>query len=132
MGFAPTPAAALLLAAVSVAAVCLDSVCASGCEMRVGAAAACVCEDNDGNDWDLTSLGLGEHVTTGPADGCTICTGDWNYHFSFCQNVGVPTAVGCSAATQLAAYRCVGVRRGHSWALTAEAEGEAGWCVWQD
>ena len=76
---------------------------AAGCSLDEDA--RCICEDNAGNTWDLTELGRGEKVTTGPTDGCPICVGDWNYHFKLCSNVDVPDAIGCSPTTAVSAYR---------------------------
>ena len=43
----------------------------------------CLCQDTDGDEWDLTSL-KGDHQVTGP--GSSIW--DFDYHFNFCENVG--------------------------------------------
>jgi hypothetical protein len=35
----------------------------------------------------------------------TSCQGSWNYHFSLCGNVVMPTAIGCVSSQTRAAYR---------------------------
>eukprot|EP01048_Picozoa_sp_COSAG05_P022951 COSAG05_NODE_4779_length_1376_cov_1.377447_1_plen_211_part_10 len=74
----------------------------SGCRLDDG---LCICEDNGGTIWDVTALGVGDKVAKGPADGCTICVGEWNYHLDICGNVGVPDALGCSSTALASAYR---------------------------
>jgi hypothetical protein len=56
-----------------------------GCFLRAG---LCICEDADGDTWDLTPLG-GDHVVSGP--GPSIW--DYDYNFNFCDNIAtqIPT-----------------------------------------
>lgn len=75
---------------------------AAGCRLDDG---LCICEDNGGTIWDVTALGVGDKVVKGPADGCTICVGEWNYHWDICGNVDVPDALGCSSTALASAYR---------------------------
>ena len=58
----------------------------------------CLCQDTDGDEWDLTSL-KGDHLVTGP--GSSIW--DFDYHFNFCENVG--TVGSTCSFTATAAYR---------------------------
>jgi hypothetical protein len=68
-----------------------------GCGMQAG---LCICEDADGDRWDLTPLG-GDHVVSGP--GPSIW--DYDYHFNFCDNIAtqIPTPP-CSFSNTMA-YR---------------------------
>ena len=87
-----------------------STVAASGCSSEGG---ACVCEDDDGNAWDVSELsgsGLREPTTgtstlQGPTTGCSICVGSWNYHWDICANIAVPQALGCSTTFATAAIR---------------------------
>jgi hypothetical protein len=71
----------------------------------------CICEDDAGQQWDLSPLEAstrgeqGGFVARGVTTGCSICQGDWVYHFDFCANVAVPQALGCTAATQTSMVR---------------------------
>jgi hypothetical protein len=98
------PGRALFAAAIAwVNAVSVSQGDGQGCSLVNG---NCICSDAGGNEWDVTELDFSAHQTRGPSDGCTTCTGQWNYHFDICRNVDVPQAIGCTPAGQTRmAYR---------------------------
>lgn len=84
----------LSLCAAAVAA--LATARGEGCGMQAG---LCICEDADGDAWDLTPLG-GDHVVTGPSNDAW----DFDYHFNFCDNTETPPTPPCSFSSTMA-YR---------------------------
>lgn len=75
----------------------------------------CICEDNQGNEWDMSALELDQGpggsslVTTGECSG-NNCQGEYMYHLGICENVPdmitSSGAVGsCSASQNVGAYR---------------------------
>ena len=68
---------------------------AAGASLRAGATcetrgSRCICEDDTGELWDLTSLGTSDaHKTDGP--GASV---DWIYSFKFCEDI-VPVEEPC-------------------------------------
>lgn len=84
-------------------------------EPAAGGEPVCVCEDSQGNEWDMSGLGLDQGaggsslVTSGECSG-NNCVGEYMYHLGICENVPdmitSSGAVGsCSSSQNVGAYR---------------------------
>jgi hypothetical protein len=101
----------LLLAFTPQLGVILPVYAVGGCSLQGG---QCVCEDADGNSWDLTELtapsstSASQVVATGPCSG-TYCSGTFDYYVDICSTMTPVQACNfgmcCSASTPANMYR---------------------------